>query len=85
MTNQGVAAGFIIRDNLRALFSVGASNLGNTSILIAEVTTMRQGVYTAIQSSYKNILIEGDSKIVIQVVQGEISAPWVIHTLIQDI
>jgi len=46
---------------------------------------MRQGIYKAIQSEYKNIIVEGDNKIPIQAARAEIRVPWVINTLVQDI
>jgi len=45
---------------------------------------MRQGVYQAFQYGLKNIVIEGDNKIIIQVMWGEINIPWLLHTLIQN-
>ena len=42
-------------------------------------------IYVAIQSKYKHMIIEGDNKITIQVVQDEIHLPWQISSLLQDV
>ena len=52
------------------LDATSAYNLSKLPILVAKATTMRQGVYTAIQSEYKSIYVEGDNKILIQGGQG---------------
>jgi len=45
------------------------------SVLVAEATTMRNGIRATIQASFTNIHIEGDNKIFIQVVQGHVQVP----------
>ena len=65
-TNQGAAAGFIIRDFTGGFLSVEASNLEETSIIIVDATTMRNWVHMIIQSGYKHLIIEGDDKMFIK-------------------
>jgi len=40
--------------------------------LVAEATTMRNGIKVPIQIEFTNVHIEGDNKILIQMVQGDI-------------
>ena len=47
-------------------------NLGATSILVAEATTIRNKIRAAVQVGYINIHIEGNNKIPIQAVHGHI-------------
>ena len=53
---------------------VASVNLGAASILVAEVTIMRNGIGVAVQVGHTNIHIEGNNKILIQVVEGHIQA-----------
>jgi len=59
--------------------------LGAASILVAEATAMRNGIRAAVQAGFTNIHIEGDNKVLIQEVQGQIQPPWEIHVLVHDI
>jgi len=79
------AGGYVIRNWTGHLIQAGAFNLGATSILIAEATTMRNGLQAAVTVGFSNIHIEGDNKILIQAVQEFIQPPWKIQVLVQDI
>ena len=74
-SSQLAAGGYVIRDWSGHLIQAGAFNLGAASILIAEVTAMRNGLQAAIKVGFSNIHIEGDNKILIQAVQGRIQPP----------
>jgi len=39
-------------------------------MLVAEVTTMQNGIKTGVQAGFTNTQIEGDNKILIQSIQG---------------
>jgi len=52
---------------------------------VVEAIAMRNGMKPALQGGFKNIHVEGDNKILIQVINDQIEAPWQIQTLIQDI
>ena len=54
-------------------------------MLVAEATTMRNGIKAALQAGFTDIHIKWDNKILIQAVQGHIQVPWEIQVLIQDI
>jgi len=53
--------------------------------MVAEATTMRNRIRAGVQAGFTNIHIEGDNKVLIQAVQGQIQTPWEIHVLVQDI
>uniref|UniRef100_A0A7C9EXE8 RNase H type-1 domain-containing protein n=1 Tax=Opuntia streptacantha TaxID=393608 RepID=A0A7C9EXE8_OPUST len=46
---------------------------------------MRDGIQAALATGCRNLIIEGDNKVVIQAIQGQIHIPWQIQTLIRDI
>ena len=55
--------GYINRDFNGRFLLTGTSNLGETSIIIAEAIAMRDGVQNEIQFGYKNLILEDDNKI----------------------
>jgi len=44
----------------------------NVSILIIEAMTMWDGINAAIDLGFKDIIVEGDNKLVIQSIRGEV-------------
>ena len=46
---------------------------------------MRDGIKAVLATGSRKLLVEGDNKIVIQAIKGQIHTPWQIQTLIQDI
>ena len=67
-----MAGGYVLRDWTGKVLKVGAANYGHTSILVAEARALKDGVSAAIQTGYRNLLIEGDNTIVIQALTGKI-------------
>jgi len=68
-SNQA-AGGFVLRNWEGKFIQVVSFNLGATSILVAEATTMRNGLRVAAQAGYTDIQLEGDNTIPIQAAQG---------------
>ena len=56
----------------RQIIQAATGNLGLASILVAEATIMRNCIRAAIEAEYTDIPIEGNSKILIQAIQGHI-------------
>ena len=56
-----------------------AFNRGVPLVLVVEATTIHNGVEAVIQAEFTVIHIEGDNKILIYAVQGDIQAPWEIQ------
>lgn len=60
-------------------------NLGHNSVLIAEVTTLRNGILLAKEKGFHIISIEGDNLTVITILHGHYLCPWKMHMIIDDI
>ena len=67
------------------LIQAGAFPLGAASILVAEATTLRNGLRAAVEAGFSKVIIEGDNQILIQAIQGLIQPPWEIQVLVLDI
>lgn len=52
---------------------------------MAECLALWDGLVYAIRRGWKKVLIEGDSKLIIDCVNKAASVPWSIQVLIQDI
>ena len=50
-------------------------NIGITSILFAEEWALRFGLYEAVKVGIQHLHIEGDGKIIIEAIQGNILSP----------
>jgi len=46
---------------------------------------MRDGLQAALATGCRKLIVEGDDKVVIQAIQGQIHIPWKIQTMIRDI
>ena len=64
---------------------MGASNYGNTSVIMAESRALQDGLQAALKSGFHRLLIEGDNSIVIGAFKKELEVPWRIKTVVQDI
>ena len=54
-------------------------------ILVVEATAVRDRIKAALATGSRKLLVEGDNKIVIQAIKGQIHTPWQIQTLVHDI
>ena len=64
---------------------VGASNYGNTPVVMAESRALRDGLQEALKFGYSRLDIEGDNSIVICVLRKEIEVPWRTKNVMQYI
>ncbi|KAI5356434.1 hypothetical protein L3X38_009329 [Prunus dulcis] len=55
------------------------------SITVAECLALRDGLAHAIHNGWRKILVEGDSKLIIDCVNNVVSVPWSISLFVQDI
>ncbi|KAI5338965.1 hypothetical protein L3X38_018237 [Prunus dulcis] len=83
--NNVAASGFVIRDSDGHVLLAGAKNIGDNTISVAECLALRDGLAYAIHRGWRNILVEGDSKLIIDCVKQEADPPWCICILIHDI
>ncbi|BFG15997.1 hypothetical protein CerSpe_022710 [Prunus speciosa] len=79
------ATGFVIRDWNGNVRLASAKNSGQMSITVAECLALRDGLAHAIHNGWRKILVEGDSKLIIDCVNNVASVPWSISLLVQDI
>jgi len=85
LTHHSAAGGFIIRDWSGQLIRAGAAHYGESGILVTEARALRDGVIAASHLGIKHLLIEGDNATVIRTLRGEVSPPWQIATITQDV
>ncbi|XP_007217546.1 uncharacterized protein LOC18781745 [Prunus persica] len=79
------ATSFVIRDWNGNVRLARAKNLGQVLINVAECLAIRDGLAHAINNGWRKVLIEGDSKLVIDCINNKVSVPWSIRLLVQDI
>jgi len=85
LQGNSAAGGYIIRDWKGEILAMGASNYGNTSVIMAESRALRDGLQAALSSSFHRLVIEGDNAIVIGAFKKELQVPWRIKTIMRDI
>jgi len=83
--NGLAAGGFVIRDWRGTVLKLGAASYGRASILLAEGRALRDGLQAAFLSGFRCLEIEGDNKLIIQAIQGQVSVPWELCTIVKDI
>ncbi|XP_050387311.1 uncharacterized protein LOC126803570 [Argentina anserina] len=83
--NNSTTSGFVFRDhNSRTLFTA-ARKIGDASVPVAEALALRYSLLLARDRGFRHIEVEGDSKLVIGAVNGNVKFPWKLRSLIQDI
>jgi len=85
LSHHSAADGFIIRDWSGQLIKAGAAHYGESGILVMEARALRDGVIAAAHLGIKHLLIGGDNATVIRALQGEVSPPWQIAGIMQDV
>ena len=80
-----IASGWVTRDSNGIIKTAACKHLGNTSIILAECMTLRDGILASKNNGFVSLEIEGDSKIVIDCFNKMISAPCSIRVLMEDI
>ena len=85
INNSLASSRYILHDKIGGQLKEGASYYGHTSILVAEVRALREGVISIVQKAINKIIIEGSNQIVIQALKGNIQIPWQISNIIEDL
>ncbi|CAL8086110.1 unnamed protein product [Prunus armeniaca] len=83
--NSQASTGFVILDCNGHVLLASANNLGENSINVSESVALRDGLVAAIDRGWDQIIIEGDSKLVIDSILKKVTPPWSIYQIIQDI
>ncbi|KAL6177248.1 hypothetical protein ACLB2K_048774 [Fragaria x ananassa] len=68
ITSNSVACGFIIRDDNGRPVSAASCHIGSASVPIAEAMTLRNNLIKVNEKGFTNVEVDGDSKLVIDVV-----------------
>lgn len=63
----------------------GARHLGEVSVNVAECLALRDALWMARCRGLQRIMVEGDSKLIIEAVQGTSGVPWRVKSIIKDI
>ncbi|XP_062005816.1 uncharacterized protein LOC133722997 [Rosa rugosa] len=79
------ASGFIIRDHDGSPVIAATKYVGNSTTPVAEATTLRDSLIAAKDKGFTRLEVEGDSKLVIDAVNGIVTLPWRLLKLIEDI
>ncbi|XP_062020921.1 uncharacterized protein LOC133737369 [Rosa rugosa] len=79
------SSGFIFRDSLGQPILASTTNSGSTTIPTAEAIALRDSLIAAMDRGLQFIEVEGDSKLVIDAVNGVSHPPWKLRKIITDI
>ncbi|XP_004308226.1 PREDICTED: uncharacterized protein LOC101291100 [Fragaria vesca subsp. vesca] len=83
--NKAAARGFVLRsDDGKPLVSA-AFNSGNASVPLAEALALRNSLFCAKEKGVLKVEMEGDSKLIIDIVNGVCDPPWRLLKVVQDI
>ena len=70
------AASFVIRDHNGSPIVVGTRNLGENTIYVAEALALHDALKFAKVKGFKDICVEGDSKLDIDSILNKCRTPW---------
>ncbi|RXH90348.1 hypothetical protein DVH24_032705 [Malus domestica] len=79
------AAGFVIKDHNGSSIVAGTCNLGENTISVAEALALRDTLKFAKVKGFKDICVEGDSKLVINSILNKCRTPRLLKTIIENI
>ncbi|KAL6183694.1 hypothetical protein ACLB2K_045105 [Fragaria x ananassa] len=85
VSSNSAASGAIIGDSKGNPILASTRNLGSTLVLVAEATASRDSLLSAKEKGFTDVVVEWDSKLVIDVVTQKINPPWRIHQIVDDI
>ncbi|XP_004306218.1 PREDICTED: putative ribonuclease H protein At1g65750-like [Fragaria vesca subsp. vesca] len=83
-TNYAIC-GFMLRDANGRLVFAAYNRIGRSSVPIAEVVALRDGLLKAKEKRLTNVKVEGDSKLMIDAVNDRFEPPWRLIKLVDDI
>nr|XP_028962208.1 uncharacterized protein LOC114826287 [Malus domestica] len=85
VSNAKTGPGFIVRNEDGFVIGVGAFNLNGATINEAEARALKEGLAYIKRKGFTKIIIEGDSKLIIEAFQGTVEPPWNTSTCLDDI
>ncbi|KAL6146301.1 hypothetical protein ACLB2K_056982 [Fragaria x ananassa] len=75
VTSNSAACGFIIRDANGRPISAASNPISRALVPIAEAVALRDGLLKAKEKGFTNVEVEGDSKLVIDAMNGRFEPP----------
>lgn len=85
VSNSTAAGGFMVRNWDSKPILAGAMNFGSVNINISEALALCEALIWAKRRGWRHILVEGDSKLVNDVICGACDVPWNLKPIIVDI
>ncbi|XP_068344178.1 uncharacterized protein [Pyrus communis] len=67
------------------VIGAGALNLDGVTISVAEAMGLREGLQCARHKGFTKVMVERDSKLIIEAMQGHWGIPWRVSSIINDI
>ncbi|XP_057843413.1 uncharacterized protein LOC131052802 [Cryptomeria japonica] len=83
--NNWQARGGVIRDHQDGLISTFVGSLRNHTVNQVERMALLWGMKLAIAIGIRQIEIEGDSKIIVEVVSGRTATGWKVEAILRDV
>ncbi|XP_048421202.1 uncharacterized protein LOC125468786 [Pyrus x bretschneideri] len=83
--NSVAAGGFVLRNELGNPLIAKALNLGHNTIEVAEALALQEAICWAKRKNFSHIIVEGDSKVIIDVVQGKCKISWNLRSILEDV
>ncbi|KAL6203804.1 hypothetical protein ACLB2K_027503 [Fragaria x ananassa] len=83
--SNSAAGEFIIRNSLGNALAATTFNAGSTTVPVAKALALRNSLIEAKRRGFTKVEIEGDSKLVLDAVNGRSTPLWRIRKLCQDI
>ncbi|CAL8169059.1 unnamed protein product [Prunus armeniaca] len=80
LMNSHASTGFVIRDYEGHVLVAASNNIGENSINVAECLALQDGLAAALDRGWDQIVIEGDSKLVVDSILGKADPPLVYPT-----
>ncbi|XP_004300849.1 PREDICTED: uncharacterized protein LOC101302842 [Fragaria vesca subsp. vesca] len=85
VNGDSTVGSFVIRNPLGKPLAASALYLGHTTVPVAEASALRSNLLFAKEKGFVNIKVEGDSKLVIDSVNGSIAPPWRLLKIVEYI
>ncbi|RXH98469.1 hypothetical protein DVH24_010794 [Malus domestica] len=85
LIDKGGDGGFVIRNDQGNPLPTGVLNLRSNTINVSEALALREAITWARRKKFSCIIVEGASKLIIDVVQGKCEIPWNLRSILEDI
>ncbi|KAL6135191.1 hypothetical protein ACLB2K_067419 [Fragaria x ananassa] len=83
--SSDAVVGFVLRDDAGCPVVADARCIWKANVSVTKATALRDGLLKAKEMNAKNVVVEGDSSLVINCVNMKFKCPWKLIQIIQDI